>query len=186
MTKRSAIGRTVERSRAMGTALTSLIGIDAGTSVIKAVAFDLAGRQIASASVRNRYDDRRRRLGHSVAGPDLARIAPSRCAGSARRSTSLAARTAAHRRHRTGRRHLAGRRGRHAGRRCLAVARRARRADGRARWPPGRSNRARFEATGTGLNTCQQGAQMAHMDRYRARICSTGRRRRCTARTGSI
>src|SRR5690606_33352692 len=25
------------------------------------------------------------------------------------------------------------------------------------------ANRARFEATGTGLNTCQQGSQMAHM-----------------------
>ena len=32
-----------------------LIGIDAGTSVIKAVAFDLAGRQLASAAVPNRY-----------------------------------------------------------------------------------------------------------------------------------
>src|SRR5476649_2412202 len=32
-----------------------LVGIDAGTSVIKAVAFDLAGRQIAVASVPNRY-----------------------------------------------------------------------------------------------------------------------------------
>ena len=31
-----------------------LIGIDAGTSVIKAVAFDLAGRQLASAAVPNR------------------------------------------------------------------------------------------------------------------------------------
>lgn len=29
-----------------------LIGIDAGTSVIKAVAFDLAGRQLAVASTR--------------------------------------------------------------------------------------------------------------------------------------
>lgn len=28
----------------------------------------------------------------------------------------------------------------------------------------GPMNRARFEATGTGLNTCQQGSQMAHMD----------------------
>ena len=37
-----------------------LIGIDAGTSVIKAVAFDLSGRQLASASVLNRY----------VEGPD--------------------------------------------------------------------------------------------------------------------
>lgn len=32
-----------------------LIGIDAGTSVIKAVAFDLAGRQVALASRRNEY-----------------------------------------------------------------------------------------------------------------------------------
>lgn len=34
-----------------------LIGIDAGTSVIKAVAFDLAGRQIAMASRRNSYQN---------------------------------------------------------------------------------------------------------------------------------
>ena len=32
-----------------------LIGIDSGTSVIKAVAFDLAGRQIGAASIPNRY-----------------------------------------------------------------------------------------------------------------------------------
>ena len=32
-----------------------LIGIDSGTSVIKAVAFDLAGRQIAAGSVLNRF-----------------------------------------------------------------------------------------------------------------------------------
>jgi erythritol kinase len=32
-----------------------IIGIDAGTSVIKAVAFELSGRQIASASARNQY-----------------------------------------------------------------------------------------------------------------------------------
>ena len=32
-----------------------LIGIDAGTSVIKAVAFGLAGEQIAAAAVPNRY-----------------------------------------------------------------------------------------------------------------------------------
>ena len=33
-----------------------IIGIDAGTSVLKAVAFDLSGRQIESAAVRNKYD----------------------------------------------------------------------------------------------------------------------------------
>ena len=32
-----------------------IIGIDAGTSVMKAVAFTLSGRQVASASVRNSY-----------------------------------------------------------------------------------------------------------------------------------
>ncbi len=32
-----------------------LIGIDAGTSVIKTVAFDLSGQQIAVAAVPNRY-----------------------------------------------------------------------------------------------------------------------------------
>jgi len=35
-----------------------IIGIDAGTSVIKAVAFDLAGRQLADAAVRNVYEQR--------------------------------------------------------------------------------------------------------------------------------
>ena len=32
-----------------------LIGIDAGTSVIKAVGFDLSGRQLGAAAVPNRY-----------------------------------------------------------------------------------------------------------------------------------
>ena len=32
-----------------------IIGIDAGTSVMKAVAFTLSGRQIASSSIRNSY-----------------------------------------------------------------------------------------------------------------------------------
>ena len=33
-----------------------IIGIDAGTSVVKAVAFDLNGRQLDSAAVRNKYE----------------------------------------------------------------------------------------------------------------------------------
>jgi erythritol kinase len=32
-----------------------IIGIDAGTSVIKSIAFDLSGKQIATAAVPNRY-----------------------------------------------------------------------------------------------------------------------------------
>jgi erythritol kinase len=35
-----------------------------------------------------------------------------------------------------------------------------------ARLADGPQNRARFEATGTGLNTCQQGSQIAHMDAH--------------------
>src|ERR1700679_3234790 len=41
--------------KALGVGVDLLIGVDAGTSVIKAVAFDLAGRQVGSASVPNRY-----------------------------------------------------------------------------------------------------------------------------------
>lgn len=41
--------------RAVTEAADLIIGIDAGTSVMKAVAFTLSGRQIASASVRNTY-----------------------------------------------------------------------------------------------------------------------------------
>lgn len=46
-----------------------LIGIDAGTSVIKSVAFDLGGRQIAAAAVPNTYET----VGRTGAVQDLAR-----------------------------------------------------------------------------------------------------------------
>lgn len=141
-----------------------LIGIDAGTSVIKAVAFDLAGRQVAAASMPNTY----------VSGADgsavqsLARTWADSAAALRRlgeKIEGLASRTAA-----------------------IAVT-----AQGDGTWLVGRNdepvadawiwldaraaptvthldhgamNRARFEATGTGLNTCQQGSQMAHMDRH--------------------
>lgn len=35
-----------------------IIGIDAGTSVVKSIAFDLSGKQVAAASVPNRYETR--------------------------------------------------------------------------------------------------------------------------------
>ena len=44
-------------------------------------------------------------------------------------------------------------------------------------WRAGRLERARFEATGTGLNTCQQGAQLAQMDRAVARTARPRRGR---------
>lgn len=141
-----------------------LIGIDAGTSVIKAVAFDLQGRQLAESAVPNRY--------HS--GDDGTSTQPlgqtwDDCVKALRglheKLPDLAMRVAA-----------------------LSVT-----GQGDGTWLVGRNNapvsdawlwldaraaptverlashdadRARFEATGTGLNTCQQGSQMAHMDHY--------------------
>lgn len=138
-----------------------LIGIDAGTSVIKAVAFDLSGRQLASASVLNRYAE----TSDGAATQPLGQTWDD-CAAALRalgdKVTDLARRTAA-----------------------VAVT-----GQGDGTWLVGRDNvpvtdawlwldarsaptvrrlaalgteRQRFEATGTGLNTCQQGAQLAHM-----------------------
>lgn len=138
-----------------------LIGIDAGTSVIKSIAFDLAGRQIAAASVPNRYTTR----------PDGAAFQPlaqtwDDCARTLRdlasRVPNLATRTAA-----------------------IAVT-----AQGDGTWLVGKGNQpvtdgwiwldaraastartlsalptdpGRFAATGTGLNACQMGTQLAYM-----------------------
>lgn len=140
-----------------------VIGIDAGTSVMKAVAFDLKGQQIAVAAIANRYDVG---AGGAVTQPLIRTWAD--CAAALRalgeKVPGLAQRTAA-----------------------LAVT-----AQGDGTWLVGRdgpvgdawiwldaraaptverlaaspANRRRFETTGTGLNTCQQGAQMAHMDRH--------------------
>ncbi len=140
-----------------------IIGIDSGTSVIKAVAFDLGGQQLAVASVRNKY----------ATGDDGSATQPLLqtwldCATALRelgeKVPNLPTRTSA-----------------------IAVT-----GQGDGTWLVGPDNRpssdawlwldaraaptvislaskelnrARFEATGTGLNTCQQGAQLAHMDR---------------------
>ncbi|TKB18145.1 MAG: carbohydrate kinase [Mesorhizobium sp.] len=141
-----------------------IVGIDSGTSVIKAVAFDLSGRQIASASVPNRYASGAD--GSATQSlPQTWRDCAAALRGLSDKVENLGARTAA-----------------------LAVT-----AQGDGTWLVGRENkpvadawlwldarasptverlaagplsRARFEATGTGLNTCQQGSQMAHMDSY--------------------
>ena len=146
------------------TARDIIIGIDAGTSVIKAVAFTRAGKQIAASAVQNRYTT----TPEGAATQDMARTWAD-CAAALRglgdKVDGLAARTAA-----------------------LGVT-----AQGDGTWLVGAGNapvtdawlwldaraaattaelaasplnRARFEATGTGLNTCQQGAQLAHMERH--------------------
>lgn len=138
-----------------------LIGIDAGTSVVKSVAFALDGTQIAVASTPNRY----------VTGADGAAYQSQEgtwadCARTLRdlaeKVPDLATRTAA-----------------------VSVT-----GQGDGTWLVGADNRpvtdgwlwldarsaatakhlrdtdtrARFESTGTGLNACQMGVQMAHMD----------------------
>jgi erythritol kinase (D-erythritol 1-phosphate-forming) len=140
-----------------------LVGVDAGTSVMKAVAFDLSGRQLAVASEPNRYASG----ADGSATQSLARTweeAASALRALGGKVENLAARVAA-----------------------LAVT-----AQGDGTWLVGSQDepvadawlwldaraaptvallqngplaRARFEATGTGLNTCQQGSQLAHMDR---------------------
>lgn len=140
-----------------------LIGIDAGTSVVKAVAFDLQGRQLAESAIPNRYQS----------GPDGASTQSlshtwDDCAKALRglhdKLPDLAARTAGIAV--TGQGDgtwLVGRDGPVADAWLWLDARAAPTVE---RLAINDANRARFEATGTGLNTCQQGSQMAHMDRH--------------------
>ena len=141
-----------------------IVGLDSGTSVVKAVAFDLTGKQLACASVRNRYY----RAAGGAAQQSMSQTwqdAASALRQLSDRIDNLPARVAA-----------------------LAVT-----AQGDGSWLVDAEDRpvgdawiwldaraastvatlnqhplaqARFSATGTGLNTCQQGAQLAHMDRH--------------------
>lgn len=139
-----------------------LIGIDAGTSVIKAVAFDLGGRQIAVASTPNRYTTRPsdgaafqpldqtwadcaatlRALGTKV--PDLARRTVAMAVTAQGDGTWLVG---------------AGDRPVTDG--WLWLDARAAPTVRRLRALP--EDEARFHHTGSGLNVCQQGSQIAHM-----------------------
>lgn len=138
-----------------------IIGVDAGTSVIKAIAFDLAGSQIASNAVRNSY--RQRADGAAVQSLDQTwKDCAAALLGLSERVDRLAARVAAVAL--TGQGDgtwLVGADDRPVDDAWLWLDARA--APTVARLSQGGAERARFEATGTGLNTCQQGAQMAHM-----------------------
>lgn len=141
-----------------------ILGLDSGTSVVKAVAFDLEGNQLGCASARNTYSREEGGVAHQSMSQTW-QDAVAAIRKLATRVDNLAARVVA-----------------------LAVT-----AQGDGTWLVGRENRPvapawiwldaraastvealagspqarmRFEATGTGLNTCQQSAQMAHMDKY--------------------
>jgi erythritol kinase (D-erythritol 1-phosphate-forming) len=139
-----------------------LIGIDAGTSVIKAVAFDLAGKQLATAAIPNSY-----RTGKDGSATQSLTQTWADCTAALRglsdKVENLGRRTAALAVTAQGDgTWLVG-----AGSAPVADAwlwLDARAAPTVARLADTDANRARFEATGTGLNTCQQGSQMAHID----------------------
>jgi len=138
-----------------------IIGVDAGTSVIKAVAFDLSGRQVATSSVRNTYE-----IGADGAATQNLTRTWLDCATALRglsdKIDNLATRTA-----------VIGLTGQGDGTWLVGAGNQpvtdawlwldARAAPTVSRLASGPYERARFEATGTGLNTCQQGSQLAHM-----------------------
>lgn len=141
-----------------------IIGIDAGTSVMKAVAFSTSGRQIASASVRNSYH-----VGNGGAVTQSLNQTWADCVRAllmlkdkverlAQRTTAIAV---------TGQGDgtwLVGAENKPVTDAWLWLDARA--APTVEELANSGADRARFEATGTGLNTCQQGSQMAHMQRH--------------------
>ncbi len=144
-----------------GTGRDLLVGIDAGTSVIKAVAFDLTGKQIAVASTPNRYTTRADGAAFQALDQTWADSAQTlrdlgaKVDGLALRTRALAV---------TGQGDgtwLVGAGNRPATDAWLWLDARAAGTAKRLQRHPG--SRARFEATGTGLAACNQSAQIAHM-----------------------
>ncbi len=138
-----------------------IIGIDAGTSVIKAVAFDISGTQLDSAAIPNRYV--------TTADGAVTQSLAQTWSDSAKALQDLGGKIP------------------NLSRRTIALAVTgqgdgtwlvdsknepvadawlwldARAAPSVERLAASERNRSRFETTGTGLNTCQQGSQLAHM-----------------------
>lgn len=145
----------------MAPKLDIIIGIDAGTSVLKAVAFQMDGKQITSCSIKNTY---------SIAANGAATQSMEKTwidciqalKGLSNRVQNLAERTAAI--GVTGQGDgtwLIDKEGRPTTDAWLWLdARAAATVDVLAKNP---LESERFHATGTGLNTCQQGPQLAHM-----------------------
>ncbi|MBR3369758.1 MAG: carbohydrate kinase [Rhodobacteraceae bacterium] len=147
----------------MGKSSQVIIGIDAGTSVIKAVAFDLNGQQLGAASVRNsviRSADGGATQCMDQTWKDCVAAITELLRAHAGMANSVVALAVTGQGDGTW---LVGKGNRPVGPAWLWLDARAAPtvADLAARGHDG----ARFAATGTGLNTCQQGAQMAHMAR---------------------
>ena len=145
-----------------------LIGIDAGTSVIKSVAFDLSGRQLAVASRANGFT----RLADGGAEQDLERTWRDTVQTVRELATTLpdlAQRTAAVAVTAQGDgTWLVDKEGSPVVPAWLWLDARAGQLVDELRGDP--ADRARFELTGTGLNACQQGAQLSWLKRNRPDI----------------
>lgn len=138
-----------------------LIGVDAGTSVIKAVAFTLEGNQIGCASVQNQYEAGR----HGAATQSMSKTW-SNCVEALRELNGevpdLGKRVAGVAV--TGQGDgtwLVGKEGKPVDDAWIWLDARAAPTVDRLFNSPGEPSR--FARTGTGLNTCQQSAQLAHM-----------------------
>lgn len=140
-----------------------LIGIDAGTSVIKSIAFDIAGRQIAAAALPNHYET----LPGGGAEQDLARTwsdAATTLRQLADKVPNLASRTVAIAV--TGQGDgtwLIDAKGEPVAKGWLWLDARAAAVVEEIRARP--EDRLRFEKTGSGLAACQQGSQFVFMKR---------------------
>ncbi|RWE70685.1 FGGY-family carbohydrate kinase [Mesorhizobium sp.] len=140
-----------------------LIGIDAGTSVIKSVAFDTAGRQLAATALPNRYET----LPGGGAEQDLARTwadTATTLRQLADKVPDLASRTIAIAV--TGQGDgtwLIDKEGEPVAKGWLWLDARAAAIVEEIRARP--DDRLRFEKTGSGLAACQQGPQLAFMKR---------------------
>lgn len=145
-----------------------IVGIDAGTSVIKAVAFDSKGVQLNASSVRNKYT-----MGADGAATQSLSQTWDDCAAALRGLTDKIENFA----ERVG---AVGVTAQGDGTWLIDAEGKpvcdawlwldARAAPTVAELSAKDTDQARFAATGTGLNTCQQGAQLAHMDRHHPEI----------------
>lgn len=141
-----------------------IIGVDAGTSVMKAVAFTLSGVQLATSSIKNKYT-----LHSDGAATQSMKTTWSDCTkaivGLHNKIDDLDKRVAA-----------IAVTGQGDGTWLMDKERQpvhdawlwldARAAPTVSELSKSSRERVRFEATGTGLNTCQQGTQLAHMQLF--------------------
>ena len=141
-----------------------IIGIDAGTSVMKAVAFELNGTQVATSSIKNNY---------IVTADGAATQQMGRTWEDCSKAISQLSEKVQHLPERTA---AIAATGQGDGTWLIDKSGQpftdawlwldARAAQTVETLSKGSQERARFEATGTGLNTCQQGSQLAHMEQF--------------------